>query len=182
MHMPNWCSHTISVSGPERLINRLELDLRARDAGTGEWSLLELLLPMPAELVDTVSPGRAPHAADALEKASAVERAVMTQENLAYEARNLELTEQWGASNWYDWRIAHWGVKWPDRNYDLRRKPRSFQMRGECPWAPPLVGLRQISNDCPQLRISIRFSEPGMGFRGRAAYQRGEVLYEHWFE
>ena len=55
--MPNWCSNSITISGPTKTIKQLW-----DDAHVGEgFGLLNAMVPMPTELDDTTSPSDSPN-------------------------------------------------------------------------------------------------------------------------
>lgn len=178
--MPNWCSHTITFSGPRAAIDNLDLVLRAACGDeVGQMSVLSTFLPRPTALDDTVAPPRPPHSDHAIAAAEPGARDAMLAENAAYEVRNDELRSQYGHSDWYSWSHANWGVKWPDRTHAYQRRARSVQIVGECPWGPPLDGLLAISAILPDLRCTIEYFECGMGFAGKFVATNGVEVYHH---
>jgi len=50
--MPNWCSNSITISGPTETIKQLWEDARSGE----DFNLLQAMAPMPAELEDTTAP------------------------------------------------------------------------------------------------------------------------------
>lgn len=52
--MPNWCYNTITIKGSTETIKQLWDDATAVDQDNVESGLLQAMVPMPAELVDTV--------------------------------------------------------------------------------------------------------------------------------
>src|SRR6056300_2041822 len=52
--MPNWCSNSITISGPTETIKQLWED--AQTAAGGEFGLLNAIAPMPQELEGTTAP------------------------------------------------------------------------------------------------------------------------------
>lgn len=173
--MPNWCEHDITVSGPKADMGRF-MDIINGATGPEGVSLLSVFLPRPEALENTVSPERMPHRDEEIEQAQAEEAARMRAANSAWETRRDELIEAHGSSNWYDWSIQTWGVKWPDRSRVVRCGPRSVTLSGQCPWGPPIEGISGISKMFPRLRFTIEWFEGGMQFAGKASYLDGAEL------
>lgn len=176
-YMPNWCEIECSISGTAQEIEKFESVLRSGTTETGTVSLLGTLLPRPEALEDTVSPRRPVWSDEQIEAAGEEARQKMIAENQAQVEHERQLTEQYGAADWYEWSVKYWGVKWADRSEIVERRARSLRIAGMCPWAVPTTGLRKISEVFPHLRFTIRWFESGMGFAGKAAYAGGVELY-----
>ena len=48
--MPNWCNNHITITGPNKIIDRIEKITKEEDNKDG---LLQFMMPMPAELSST---------------------------------------------------------------------------------------------------------------------------------
>ena len=86
--MPNWCSNTISIQGSTDTIKTLWDQANEENSG-----LLNAMRPMPKELEDTTSP-------------------TPVEGQAGYKGEQPTID---GCSNWYDWRVKHWGTKWEVR-------------------------------------------------------------------
>jgi hypothetical protein len=175
--MPNWCEHTITLSGSAADVVKIH-DTLVGAAGhvVEQVSLLDCFLPLPEELRETRSPNRPPHNETDIAAGTPEEQEAMLAENEQWAQRSANLINRYGADNWYDWSHRHWGTKWSDRTWALERKPRSLVLKGQCPWGPPLEGLLALSLEFPALRISIKYWEAGMGFAGEAVFKAGDQL------
>ena len=80
--MPNWCNNHITITGPNKIIDKIE-KIAKEEKGAG--GLLNFFHPMPKGLEDTTSPS-----------SSAKKPQPMIE----------------GFDNWYDWRVSNWGTKW----------------------------------------------------------------------
>ena len=89
--MPNWCDNQITITGPNSVIDKIEKIVK-EESNNAEKGLLQFFHPMPKELLETEA------GPIAKTKAEKEER----------QARKLEF----GAENWYDWRVNNWGTKW----------------------------------------------------------------------
>ena len=52
--MPNWCNNHITITGPNKIIDRIEKITKEEDNKDG---LLQFMMPMPKELRDTTADG-----------------------------------------------------------------------------------------------------------------------------
>jgi Api92-like protein with ferredoxin domain len=128
-------------------------------------SILDALLPTPEALTKITSPFRG------------------TPEEAA------ALIAEYGSTDWYDWNIAHWGVKWADVGLDsensLLEVTDEYEEDGvrrgwiehsfETPWAAPSIGLAAVSEQFPDLTFELAWFEAGMGVNGRFKCEGGEI-------
>jgi hypothetical protein len=151
--MPNWCSNNLSIYGKKEDMKPFMEKIKNED---GSYSLLENLYPTPEELLI----GDVSASVDEQQKAN---------------------LEKLGYKSWYDWRIAHWGVKWPESDlsegqeyteYDSGNAVIAFNF--ESPWCSPLEAFDKISADYPNLLFCIYYEEPGMCFCGKVVWGNGE--------
>ena len=120
-------------------------------------------LPCPAELQATIAGGAGPTGSDA-------QLALETQER-----QNIEL---YGAKNWYDWQVGHWGTKW-DVGRETEQPPRRLPAKAarltltfDSAWSPPIQffdHLRTVEG----FDITAYCFEPGVGFCG--VYRDGKL-------
>ena len=89
----------------------------------------------------------------------------------------------YGHDNWYNWSIANWGTKWdacePHINHDDKDY---FSVNFESAWAPPVLWIRGIMKDFPDLSFTLEYEEPGMCFGGRLTAQHGEIWDDHTWD
>ena len=79
--------------------------------------------------------------------------------------------------NWYDWCLKNWGTKWDVIEATLAANGKdnmSYEFLSA--WAPPVAWLRKVSKDYPGLEFTLRYDEPGVGFRGEARGKKGKVI------
>jgi len=146
--MPNWCSNTLWVEGnPEQLKDFKSKTTKQADHNQPNRLdfTLEGLYPTPAELM---------------------------RENAFGQSENSEeLTEKYGASDWYTWRVSNWGTKWDVCESDIyENSDTEFMAVFDSAWAPPSPWLEYIAPQFPELKFKLAFSEPGMGFCGQATW------------
>ena len=151
--MPNWCNNNITITGPNKVIDKIEKIVSEEG---GEEGLLQYFHPMPKALKDTTAP--LPNDATEEEKAKA-------KENL----------KKYGYDNWYDWRVENWSTKW-DLNefYGVDRQYLTEQNEGESTisfgfdsaWAPPLGAYDNFMESGNNVEIKAYYFEGGCDFMG----------------
>ena len=159
--MPNWCDNQITITGPNSVIDKIEkivkeeenTDLSSKEKGETP-GLLQFMAPMPEELMET----------------EAGPIAKTKKEKRARQIRKLEF----GAENWYDWRVNNWGTKWElcefygvDRqhlNDSLDESTISFSFSSA--WAPPLGAYEKFLENNSDCFIRAYYYEGGCDFMG----------------
>jgi hypothetical protein len=136
-NMPNWCSNEVDVWGSEKDIKAFK-ELVTTDK---EVFSFNKILPMPEELDGLPSPNR-----DNAE----VER----------------LTQKYGYADWYQWRLAHWGVKWDSEGELVDESDESLTYNLETPWCPPEGIYNELVERFPELDIVWFYREDGMRMAG----------------
>jgi len=135
------------------VIDKIEKIVKEEN-NNAENGLLQFFHPMPKELLDTE--------AGPIAKTKA--------EKNARQSRKLEF----GAENWYDWRVNNWQTKWEvcefygvDRqhlNDSLDESMISFSFSSA--WAPPTGAYEQFLIDNEDCSLKAYFYEGGCDFMG----------------
>jgi len=142
--MPNWCDNGLVITGNAKDIAKFKK--QARDV---KWDFsFEPFIPMPAELVDTLSPGKP----------------------------NKKLLKLYGASNWYEWKLKNLGTKWDVEGEISIDEKTQLGYTFMSAWSPPDEGVRKISELYPKLHFSLDYDEPGMDFAGVDEIENGEFV------
>ena len=151
--MPNWCDNQITITGPNSVIDKIEKIVK-EDSPEIQNGLLQFFHPMPKALVDTEAGPIAKTKAEKNER----------------KARKLEF----GAENWYDWRVNNWATKWEvcefygvDRqhlNDSLDESTISFGFSSA--WAPPTGAYEQFLADNDNCSLKAYYYEGGCDFMG----------------
>ena len=153
--MPNWCNNNISITGPIAKIAPM-FKAATQDADD-ETGLLDFMCPMPKALHDTEAPSR------------------------ASEEEQAALREKYGDTDWYSWRVSHWGTKWEVSSEGLEYSEDTDNGTAEITgwfdsaWAPPIGAMSTYCEANPDVKIVLDYHEPGMAFVGRATIEDGEV-------
>lgn len=148
--MPNWCQNEITVSGDEKKVKEFIKFVSSKKSKFD----FNKIYPMPKELEGTVSGSESLKSDD--------------------QKANSKLWKiKYGADNWYDWKIIHWGTKWElDPDYvEVVDEGCYVEYRFDTAWSPPLGILEKLDwkfnfkkND--DLGIQWHYREDGMGFTG----------------
>ena len=148
--MPNYCNNVVEIRGPAASVKPL-VDHRLD---------FQKIHPMPKDL--DITAGR--------------EGPDDSPEQKALVAKEKANLKKYGHKNWYDWCVAEWGTKWNAGgdndammvDYDEDQADTAIALfQFDTAWAPALGVLERLKSDHPELWISCRYSEPGMGFYGR---------------
>ena len=150
--MPNWCDNQISITGPNSVIDKIEKIVK-EESNNAKNGLLQFFHPMPKELLDTEA------GPTAKTKAEKDER----------KARKLEF----GAENWYDWRVNNWGTKWEvNEFYGIDKQPdaligdSTISFAFSSAWAPPIGAYEKFLENNPDCFIRAYYYEGGCDFMG----------------
>mgnify|MGYP003339928972 CR=1 FL=1 len=98
-----------------------------------------------------------------------------------FSARLKRLREEYGASDWYEWRIENWGTKWDielDDKY-VSQDGKMVQITFNSAWSPPIEAYEKLKE--LGFEIYALYFEPGMSFAG--VWDDGEdFCVEYCFE
>ena len=150
--MPNWCDNQITITGPSSVIDKIEKIVN-EESNNAENGLLQFFHPMPKELLET--------------EAGPV--AKTKKEKQARQARKLEF----GAENWYDWRVNNWGTKWEvcefygvDKQPDALIGDSTISFAFSSAWSPPIGAYEKFLENNPDCFIRAYYYEGGCDFMG----------------
>lgn len=169
--MPNWCSNELIVTGPEEVLGRFHDAHRTSDKDGSPAFTFEGSVPMPKVLRSIKSGGRTIDGESVTvwweRNGEAFPISPVTQDRLR---------TRYGAVNWYDWAQKNWGTKWDAGEVDHDASPEYRYYAFNTAWGPPAEWAKRASAAYPELRFSIDYSEPGMGFSGEFIVAGGAVL------
>ncbi len=157
MQMPNWCANDLAIHGPTESLEKLLSEYGGEDTALS----LEAIDPTPAALLDT-------------------EAGTTKIDALGVETKNGvrvdHLREQYGATDSYEWRKAHWGTKWDVEAEVLFQSDQDIQIRFDSAWAPPVRAIEKLSAKYPDCTFKLTYDEPGMDFAGWNRIRRGLTI------
>ena len=151
--MPNWCSNTLKVhSTNEERLKEFKQAVLVPNTEHPDWDpsfTFNNLYPTPAELMD---------------------------ENAFGKSENSDaLTEKYGASDWYTWRVSNWGTKWDAAESGIVADDNeNLIVWFDTAWAPPVPWLEKVVVQFPELSFGMTYEEPGCDFCGIVEYEDGE--------
>ena len=148
--MPNWCSNTLKITHNDTAQIRRAVEAFSRGEFMQEFD------PCPQDLLDTM----------------AGSYGAGSPEQYELEARNARNLEQYGFSNWYDWKVANWGTKWDVGDKDgpeYTQGATSVTFYFDSAWSPPLEFFATLEDQ--GFEVDAMWYEGGVGFCG--AYSDG---------
>lgn len=81
-----------------------------------------------------------------------------------------EEREQYGANNWYDWSVAHWGTKWDTDAHVSLHDGETLTLNFDTAWAPPIELYEYLVEQ--GFSVLADYYEPGNSFAG--IYEDGD--------
>lgn len=165
--MPNWCNNVLTIRGKQEDLLAFKQKLEETKPENGHVCLFQTFIPTPDEIKNTQSPNK-------------------DQENAKY------LFEKYGATDWYNWQIQKWGIKWGCCNaywesetpINTYHDDELFDMilHYDTPWGPGDEGLISIFKENDKLSFFLTYEEPGMGFQGNLFVRNGIVESQEYTE
>ena len=153
--MPNWCNNSITIKGSTETIRQLWEDATADD-GSGnnhERGLLDAMVPMPAELNDTVV-------------------------DIANGGRFSDPVNwyDWRVSNWgTKWDVSTEGLEFTDHGDGTAEISGWF----DSAWAPPVDAYSKFCDDMDGVYLEAYYHEGGMAFVGCWDSEGSDDYYEY---
>ena len=141
--MPNWCNNHITITGPNKIIDRIEKITKEEDNKDG---LLQFMMPMPKELRDTTADGT--ERKDLLEK-------------YGHSDWYGWATDNWGTK----WEVCEfYGVDRQHLNDSLDESTISFSF--DSAWSPPIGAYENFLAENENCSLVGRYYEGGCDFMG----------------
>lgn len=75
---------------------------------------------------------------------------------------------KYGAADWYEWRIKHWGTKWLPTVHTITEQTLFF----DSAWQPPLKAIEQLAAMNKDVRFGLTYSEPDNRVHGRITFNK----------
>ena len=138
--MPNWCSNSITITGPTKTIKQLWDDANQIGEAGG---LLHAMAPMPEGLIDTKKG---------------------TGEELQTEVYDGHTNwYDWAVDRWgTKWDVSLEGLEYTDNGDGTSEITGWF----DSAWAPPIGAYERFCDDMDNCSIQASYHEPGMDFAG----------------
>ena len=106
----------------------------------------------------------------------------ITKQELEEGQKALDNERKYGHKDWYDWSISNWGTKWDAcSESSIREENESLlEVSFDTAWAPPTAWLQKVTEKYKRLKFTMKYSEEGMGFQGKAFAIHGEMEDNSW--
>jgi hypothetical protein len=159
--MPNWCTNELNLYGPKEDVESFMKKVVQEE---GKICLFQSTYPTPIELMGNAD----------IKKVDE-----LTPEDLV-------LVEEYGAYNWYIWRINKWGTKWEsedtylmfERDIEGKEELKEIAYRFDTAWGPAIDWQKKVCVDYPNIIFHLWYEETGMGFSGTLTNYGGETKEE----
>lgn len=162
--MPNWCFNSLRVSGPAGEVKKFR-EAVTKDGEYGPVFTMEGIWPTPPALLNESSPSV--YRGDAEDVEAKAE----------WDQHRDSLLKEYGAADWYDWRVSNWGTKWDAADSEFSSDEEDvLNISYNTAWSPNSGFIRRASELFPELHFRLLYEEGGINFCGVLVCQAGEVL------
>lgn len=198
--MPNWCSTSFVVRGPEKeVVDFYESVLRIPSDNPHigpDLKIFEAHIPTPKELIEVTATTAFREIPEGWQKM--VDDGTWTQED--YDKRVAENNEllalqekmlaKYGSKDWYDWQVENWGVKWGDCDTGFEVSPAPYGHKDlwmtsgafQTPWGTATQAWMKISKKFPNCVFILDSDEEAGFFQGIEIVHDGDVVFEDYYE
>lgn len=148
--MPNWCYNNLHITVEDN--KQLEKIIQAITNNSDQPFDFNRIIPIPEELQETKAPNK---------------------ENPD------EMKAKYGFSDWYEWRVFHWGTKWNASEVELNLETtNAIYIRFHTAWSPPTPIIKKIAEMFPFADLVLDWEEEG-GYYGHSEYEKGVLVSEY---
>jgi len=201
--MPNHVSSNLTITGPGDDVRRFvsAVDRSAGGKVVGEELDFAALVPMPKELVGTISPIHIRTQAEIDARWAEWNRRKQAGELKDWEIKEekpwgLGITQEasdaliakYGSDNWYDWAHCNWGTKWGaydtgewEVTDDETSGMTTATINYNTAWSPATPFFERVSLMFPTLVFDTEYADEGGGFVGATSFENGEIS-DHDYE
>lgn len=160
--MPNWMYNTLSISGEEAEISKVEKQLAT-----------------PYERT-TYDIGEDKYETRIVEKVISLWNIIKPDDLEAYEDNPQH--DQTNPNHWYLWNYNNWGTKWDVSEAEMiDRVEGHISYQFHTPWGSPLEALITLSQQYPTLSLNLEFEEE-QGWGGACLIQNGTLIETDKYE
>ena len=148
--MPNWCDNTVSITGPEEVIKRLE-EFVGRPLVAHDEKIDEPVFALAN--IKPSTPDLDPKYA---------------------------LFPTSGQDDWWHNNVNSWGTKWDvfGEGVHKSRDEGSVGYSFQSAWSPPTPVIERLAEIFPEVEIEFKYMETGCDFWGVETYENGELKSE----
>ena len=166
--MPNWCENELTITGPLAEVSALMEAVRGNGVlGDDETPFdFNKIIPYPDSFK------RLDIESDAIQKKI---DAMSNKDRAEYIARHGWPKDGYNQGG-YQWCAKEWGTKWPACNPVVSDRKYGKHIAFRTPWGPPKPVIAALSKQFPKVKLTLRFWEGGMQFKGKEVYKGGVSL------
>jgi len=148
--MPNWCDNTVSITGTEEVIKRLEEFVGRPVVSHGEK------VDEPVFALGNIKPSTPD----------------LDPKYAMFPSK--------GDDDWWSNNVNSWGTKWDvfGEGVGKSRNNGSVSYSFSSAWSPPTPVIERLAEIFPEVRIEFKYMETGMDFWGVEIYENGELVSE----
>jgi hypothetical protein len=179
--MPNWCTNTLHITGPEEDVRAFVLKAKGvtpsyNDSHTAsEWEVFDEIRKKALYSAPPDDYGE-----EQVFCFHGLHPVPVDFRRFPYDdtsARKVgEAIGEPRTYGGYGWQSAHWGTKWDACEASLDyQEPTALGYSFDTAWGPPIALFDKVSNDFPTLTFTLRYHEGGMGFAGDTVWSDGEL-------
>jgi len=174
--MPNWSYNCLTITGSKEKMEEF-FNTALKPNVNGEISFqFSNIFPVPTKIKNTIAPSGSAKGRKWMEEGRGVIRNeklneildINEQQELTPVENNTDekckaLKEEFGADNWYDWNILHWGTKWDVEvlKSDLTVDDELFECFFDTAWSPPSGFLSKLQEKFQDLDIKLTYELEG---------------------
>jgi len=161
--MPDWCANTLVVSGKPEDVGRFRSESDPISAGR--------FVPMPHDLRGII-PG-----VGKIDGKKCYQWREVDGVKVPLSVEEIHrLTDTYGAANWYDWSILHWGTKWEFDEVKVgEAMDRKVVYTFLTAWSPPMPVVEAMSKKYLSLSFRLRYAAPDCDFKGSFWCKSGKI-------
>ena len=145
--MPNWCENILTVTGENKELKKFISQATVKTKNYKTDFSINQFVPCPKPLLKTTAPN---------------------------DKNPKEMEKRYGASDWYEWKLINWNVKW-DVEAVKTVNDKEVIYDFDSPWGSPIIAIHRISKLYPKLNFLIQYEEPGMYFSGIHEVKNGKI-------
>ena len=77
------------------------------------------------------------------------------------------ITGEPDTDDWYNWNVDNLGTKWEKCDIDIDNSDdEMLYVHFDSAWSPPSEFIAKLAKSYPDVNITLKYDEPGMGFMG----------------
>lgn len=177
--MPNHTSQLLIVTGENGQLGDLLEVVKSteinKDTGKSYGFCLQSVVPMPEGLHNVSSPVKVVSEAD-YKKSLTEEKPFPGMGGPITKKMQKEYLKKYGADNWYDWAIKHWGTKWDVYKIgEWQKEENKAAITFQSAWSPVNKVIQVLSERFPKLTFTLKFADEGGGFLGYETFSEGQL-------